>query len=531
MTGLWSLLESQPILTLFLVISLGYAAGELSIAGFRLGVGAVLFIGLLIGAFAPEAAPPAMLSTVGLILFFYGIGIQYGKAFVQGWLSPTGQRQNLIALISTIGAGMVTAAVMMALNLPADISAGLFAGALVNTAALDSVMGKLGSEIPIVGYGVAYPFGVFGPILCIYLVLKLLRPKIPVPPRRGIQGTELILNNPNLSGNLLSDVIARLPADVQVIAVRQKGHYCLPRGSLRLMAGDELLIEARGESLDQVRRLIGEEIAMHRIVDLNDLDDLNVYVSKPAVIGRKLAELNLAEHPGCAIVSVLRGEAELYSQPGLVLEAGDQLRVVAEPGRFEAVQEFFGNSARSTAEVSYLALGIGMVLGVLFGVIPFPLPGLGTFSFGAAGGAMIVSLFLGWKGRIGHLTWIMPPSANLTLRDFGLTLFLAVAGLRSAEQFVATVQETGVLLLAAGIAITLTVVLLAMAIGTWFLRMPFDALLGVVSGVTGNPAILAYASRAVPSNQPELGYAIVFPTSTIIKIIVAQAIATGLLTR
>lgn len=529
MEGLWTLLESQPILTLFLVISVGYAAGEISIAGFRLGVGAVLFIGLLIGAFAPASAPPAMLSTVGLILFFYGIGIQYGKAFVQGWRSSVGQRQNMIALVSTIGAGLVTAAVMKTFNIPADIGAGLFAGALVNTAALDSVVNKLGSEIPIVGYGVAYPFGVFGPIFCIYLVLKFLRPKIPVPPRRGVQATELIVNNPELHGKRLSEVSARLPTDVQVIAVRQQGHYCLPRGSLRLMAGDELLVEATGDSLQQVRRLIGEEVAINPIIDLNDLDDLNVYVSKPAVIGRKLAELNLAEHPGCAIVSVLRGDAELYSQPGLVLEAGDQLRVVAEPGRFEAVQEFFGNSARSITEVSYLALGIGMVLGVLFGLIPFPLPGLGTFSFGAAGGAMIVSLFLGWKGRIGQLCWIMPPSANLTLRNFGLTLFLAVAGLRSAEQFVATVQDTGLLLLGAGIVITLTVVLLAMAIGTWIFRMSFDALLGVVSGVTGNPAILAYASRAVPSNQPELGYAIVFPTSTIIKIIVAQAVATWFL--
>ncbi len=531
MQGLWSLLESQPILTLFLVISLGYAAGEVSIAGFRLGVGAVLFIGLLIGALAPAAAPPAMLSTVGLILFFYGIGIQYGKAFVRGWLSPIGQRQNLIALISTIGAGLVTIALMMALQVPSDLSAGLFTGALVNTAALDSVVNRLGSETPIVGYGVAYPFGVFGPILCIYLVLKLLRPKIPVPQRRGIQGTELVLHNPDLYGKLLSEVIAQMPADVQVIAVRQQGQNRLPRGTVRLMAGDELLVEAKGDSLQQVRRLIGEEVAMHRIVDVADLEDMNVYVSNPAVIGRKLAELNLTEQPGCAIVAVLRGEAELYSQPGLVLEAGDQLRVVTEQGRCEAVRTFFGNSARSIAEVSYLALGIGMVLGVLFGLIPFPLPGLGSFSFRAAGGAMIVSLFLGWKGRIGQLCWIMPPAANLTLRDFGLTLFLAVAGLRSAEQFVVTVRETGFVLLGMGILITLTVVLLAMLLATWVLRMPFDALLGVVAGVTGNPAILAYASRAVPSNEPELGYAIVFPTSTIIKIIMAQVVATWFLAK
>ncbi|WAL59720.1 aspartate:alanine exchanger family transporter [Thermocoleostomius sinensis] len=520
-----SLLGNQPILSLFLVICLGYAVGELPIAGLRLGVGAVLFVGLFIGAIVPDAVPPALLSTVGLILFFYGIGIQYGKAFVQGWLSSTGRRQNLIALLSTIATGIVTVAILSALRIPADVGAGLFAGALVNTAALQSVVDKLGSETPIVGYGVAYPFGVFGPILCMYLATRLLHPNLSVSRRRGVQGTELVVHNPKLEGALLSEVLAQFPEDVQVITVRKAGHNYLPRGSLRLEIGDELLIEAAEDSLRQVKRLIGDEMGRIPIVDIDDLDDLTIYVSRPAVVGRKIAELNLIEHPGCAIVSVLRGDTELYPKPALVLEAGDQLRVVAEPGCYETVQEFFGNSARSTAEVSYLALGLGMVLGVLFGLIPFPLPGLGSFAFGAAGGAMIVSLFLGWKGRIGQMSWVMPPSANLTLRNFGLTLFLAVAGLRSAEQFVATVQETGVVLLGAGMVITLTIVLVAMAIGLGLWRTPFDDLLGVVAGVTGNPAILAYASRSVSNNQPELGYAVVFPTSTIVKIIVAQMVA------
>jgi putative transport protein len=274
MEWLGSLLVNQPILTLFLVISLGYAVGEVAIAGFRLGVGAVLFVGLFIGALVPEAAPPAILSTVGLILFFYGIGIQYGKSFVQGWLSAIGQRQNMIALISTIGAGVVAIALMTGFQIPADLSAGLFAGALVNTAALQSVMSKLGSESPIVGYGVAYPFGVFGPIFCMYLVIKVLHPKLPAPPKRGIQGTELVVNNSELHGKLLSEIIAQLPDDVQVIAVRQDGHNCLPRGSLQLSAGDKLLVEASDESLRQVRRFIGEEVAVNQIIGVEDLDDV-----------------------------------------------------------------------------------------------------------------------------------------------------------------------------------------------------------------------------------------------------------------
>lgn len=528
MAGFWALLASQPLLTLFLVISLGYAVGDITIAGFRLGVGAVLFIGLLIGAFAPDAAPPAILSSIGLILFFYGIGIQYGTAFVNGLSSAAGRKQNAIALFSTIGAGIAAALCIQLFQIPLDIGAGLFSGALVNTATLESAIQTLGSEQPIVGYGVAYPFGVFGPILCIYLVMGLLRPKLPTAPRRGVQGTELLITQPNVVGRLLSEVTQQLPPDVQVVAVQQDGHNRLPRGNLRLSRGDELLLEGEGESLQQARQLIGEETAAGTLVDIDDLDDVQVYVSRPAVIGRKLGTLNLAEALNCVVIAVERGNSELYPHPGLVLEAGDRLHLAAESGQLEAIEAFFGNSAHSIAEISYLALGLGMVLGVLFGLIPFPLPGLGTFSFGAAGGALIVALFLGWRKRIGPLSWVMPPSANLTLRNFGLTLFLAVAGLRSAEQFVATVRETGIILLGAGAIITLAVVLLAMVLGATLLRLRCDDLLGVVAGVTGNPAILAYASRSVPTNQPELGYAIVFPTSTIIKIIVVQVLLVAL---
>ncbi|NJL46400.1 MAG: YidE/YbjL duplication [Leptolyngbyaceae cyanobacterium SM2_5_2] len=524
MLWLWSLLESQPILTLFLVISLGYAIGEISIKGFSLGVGAVLFVGLIIGAFAPGAAPPGILSTVGLVLFFYGIGIQYGKPFVKGLVSPAGQRQNLMAVLSVIGTGLVTAAAIQWFRVPVEIGAGLFTGALVNTAALESVVNEVCNELPVVGYGVAYPFGVFGPILWIFLITRLLNPKIPQPPKRGIQGTELLVTNPAVANRPLADLMQQFPPEVQVVAVRQDGYNHLPRGSLCVSVGDELLVTGRGEPLKQARRLIGEATTVSTIVDVDDLDDLFVYASKPEVVGRRLVELNLAEKLNCSVISIIRGDSELSPHPRLVLEAGDQVHLAAEPGNFEAIQSFFGNSARSTSEVSYLALGLGMVLGVLFGLIPFPLPGLGSFTFGPSGGAMIVSLLLGWRGRWRQLNWVLPPAANLTLRNFGITLFLAVVGLRSAEQFFPTVRDTGFTLLGVGIAITLSVVLVATVLGYSLIRVPFDELMGVLAGVTGNPAILAFASKTVPTNQPELGYAIVFPSSTIIKIIVVQVI-------
>ncbi|MBW4466612.1 MAG: hypothetical protein KME07_14400 [Pegethrix bostrychoides GSE-TBD4-15B] len=520
---LGAFLSSQPILTLFGVIALGYAVGEIAIAGFSLGVGAVLFVGLGVGAIAPEAAPPAMLSTVGLVLFFYGIGIQYGKPFVAGLISPDGQRQNLIAMVSVLGGGLLAALLTAQLAIPAATMAGIFAGALVNTATLQSVTEKVGGELPAVGYGVAYPLGVLAPILAIYFAQKILRPQVKAPEPRGVMEIEVVVNQSAAIGQPLSAVISQMPPEVQIVAVRQDGHNRMPRGNLKLRAGDDVLLVGEGKPLAEAKRLLGEEIAGKIILDHRDLDDLDIYVSKPAVIGRRLGELNLSEHPRCSIISVQRGDAVMYPHPGLVLESGDRVWAVAEREQFKTVRDFFGNSARSTAEVSYLSLGLGMVLGVLFGLIPFPLPGLGTFSFGAAGGAMIVSLILGWLGRTGQLNWSIPPSANLTLRNFGLTLFLAVVGMRSAQQFFTTLQQTGLLLVGLGLAITLAVVGVALGLGV-ALRLPYDELLGIVAGVTGNPAILAYASASVPTNKPELGYAIVFPTSTIIKIVAVQVL-------
>ncbi|GAB4477130.1 MAG: aspartate:alanine exchanger family transporter [Elainellaceae cyanobacterium] len=521
--GLWAFLSAQPILTLFLVIALGYAVGEVAIAGFSLGVGAVLFVGLAIGAVAQDAAPPALVGTVGLILFFYGIGIQYGKPFVEGLLSPSGRRQNAIALLSVLAAGLVTALLMSWMQLDAALGAGLFTGALVNTAALQSVTDQIGGDLPAVGYGVAYPFGVLGPILGMYLAQRLLRPRVQTPVTRGVEEMEALVSHPAAVGKYLSEVTAQFPDEVQVVAVRQNGHNRMPRPNLRLQTGDSLLLlGAKGDALKQVCRAIGDVAPSQIIPDHTELDDLDVYVSKHSVIGHRLGALNLGEQPGCTILSVQRGDATLYPHPGLVLEAGDRIWAVAERDRHTAVRQFFGNSARSTAEVSYLALGLGMVLGVLFGLIPFPLPGLGTFTFGAAGGAMIVSLLLGWRGRIGHLNWTIPPSANLTLRNFGLTLFLAVVGMRSAPAFFSTLSSTGLQLVGVGAAITAAIVVAAFVVGCGLFRASFDEALGIVAGVTGNPAILAYAAKSVPTNKPELGYAIVFPSSTIIKIIVVQ---------
>jgi putative transport protein len=184
----------------------------------------------------------------------------------------------------------------------------------------------------------------------------------------------------------------------------------------------------------------------------------------------------------------------------------------------------FGDTLKSTAEFSYVSVGFGMVLGVLLGLMPIPVPGVGVVTLGIGGGPLIVALVLGRLRRTGPISWVMPLPANIVLRNFGLTLFLASVGINSGQAFVSTVAAQGPLLLIIGALVLLTTVAIVLLVGLYLLKLPFDDLLGVASGATGNPAILVYAGRLAPTERPDIGYAMIFPSATIVKVIAVQVI-------
>jgi putative transport protein len=206
----------------------------------------------------------------------------------------------------------------------------------------------------------------------------------------------------------------------------------------------------------------------------------------------------------------------------LVLEYGDRVAVIVPRESIPQVRAFFGDSLKSAAEFSYVSVGLGMSLGVLLGLVRFPVPGLGSFSLGLAGGPLLVALVLGRLGRSGSLSWHMPLAANLTLRSFGLTLFLAAVGLGAGAPFVQTVSTAGAMFLALGTATVVAGFVVVMGLGQYLVRMSTDDLFGVVSGTAGNPAILAYANQAVKSDRLDIAFATVYPSMTILKIICAQ---------
>jgi len=512
------LLEQSPMLALFAAIGLGYALGQISISGFSLGVGAVLFTGLALGAIAPKSTPPGMVSSIGLVMFLYGIGIQYGRQFFAGLKGP-GLKWNLIAAAGVLGSLGVALALGRASGASIAYSMGLFAGSLTNTPTLQAAIEAAGNRDPAIGYSVAYPFGVIGPILCLFAFARLFKPRLEAAPA-PLQPLEITLVG--TQAFTVAELIATLPPGVELIAIRQGGENRLPDPQAHVTAGDGVLLYGEPEALEKTRNALGRVDPGRIARDRSSLDVVRLFVSRPGAVGAALGQVTFPDGIVAKIVEVRRGDAVLFPAADLVLEYGDRIGVIAARESIPGLRRHFGDSMKSTAEFSYVSVGLGMSLGVLLGLVTVPLPGGGSFSLGLAGGSLIAALILGRLGRIGSLSWHLPLSANLTLRNFGLTLFLAAVGLGSGAPFVDTVSRTGLTFLLIGVAILLGAVLPVMLLGHFLFKVSTDDLFGIVSGTTGNPAILVYANRAVPSDRIDVSYATIFPSMTILKIICVQ---------
>ena len=212
-----TLLEQQPLMALFLTIAIGYLVGEINIKGFSLGVGAVLFVALGMGWFAPKAVPAPMVGTLGLALFLYAVGVQYGKQFFIGLVSPAGRRANMMALVGVLSAGAVSILFVKMMGLNVGHALGLFAGSGTSTPTLQAAIATLGNDDPAVGYSVAYPFGVAGPILFLYIAFMVLKPKIEAPSGSGMEVAEIVAKHPDAIGRTIAELMSRLPADAQIL--------------------------------------------------------------------------------------------------------------------------------------------------------------------------------------------------------------------------------------------------------------------------------------------------------------------------
>jgi putative transport protein len=285
-----------------------------------------------------------------------------------------------------------------------------------------------------------------------------------------------------------------------------------------------MIIAESENAIAETAALLGRLEPGRIVKDRSALDYIRVFVGKANVVGVPLARLPLPAGFPVHLLHVRRYDADLVPTPDLTLEFGDRVGVLMPPDRKEEVRRHFGDTVKAAAEFSYVSLGLGMVLGVLLGLIPIPIPGVGTVTLGIGGGPLIVALILGKMRRTGPMLWVMPLPANIVLRNFGLAMFLATVGVNAGQPFVRTIAESGLTMLFIGAAVLLTTVLIVLLVGHYLMKIPYDDLVGVASGATGNPAILVYSTKMAPTERPDIGYAMIFPSMTIVKVVAVQII-------
>jgi putative transport protein len=531
------LLADNPILIFFIVVAIGYPLGRVRVGGFRLGVASVLFSGLAVGALDQRFALPSTLYLFGLTLFIYTIGLASGPSFVASF-KRQGVRDNLLVLVLLLLAGGMTAALHTLFRLRTTTSAGLFAGSLTNTPALASVLERLTDESasvqaePVVAYAVSYPLGVVGVIVAIVLMQRLFKTDYTSEARA--------LRDLGASGEHLVNMTVRITrpdiADISVAGWREKGGWQVIFGRFRrgnitqlvypytvLHPGDEVSVIGSDEAVNKVTAFLGEVTGTHLEFDRSELDFRRIFVSNLDVADKTLAELSLPQRYGVLITRIRRGDVDMLPHGHTRLELGDRVRILARREVMPEMTKLFGDSYKALSEVNMLPLSLGIILGLLLGFIPIPLPGGLTFTLGIAGGPLVVALILGTLGRTGRLVWQLPYSANLTFRQLGLVLFLAGVGTRSGYAFIQTlISREGLVLLLSGAAITLTTALLTLIIGHKVYHIPMSLLTGMLAGLQTQPAVLGFASEQTGNDLPTIGYATVFPLATIVKILVAQ---------
>jgi putative transport protein len=534
------LLLHNPLLLLFVVIGIGYPLGHLRVAGSSLGVAAVLFVGIAIGALHPDLKLPEIIYLLGLVLFVYTLGLSSGPAFFRSF-GPRGLKSNLLVLgMLALGLGLTLAAQRL-LGLRPTLAGGLFAGSLTNTPALAAQLELLKLRAPnnpqaladpVVGYSITYPLGVIGVLLAITLVQRVWKVDYQAEARRT--------SEPG-SGNepLETRVVKVLRAHEESLGtLMQRHHWDVVFGrhqrgeevdiadlSTLLAPGDLLTVVGPTQELDEVTEGLGELSHEPLAHDRSVLDYRRMFVSNPEVVGRRLAELDLPGRFGAVATRLRRGDVDMLAQEHTVLEPGDRIRVLARRDRLDEVSRFFGDSYRAISEIDILSFSLGLALGLLLGAVPIPLPGGVDLKLGFAGGPLVVALVLGWLGRTGRFVWSLPYSANLTLRQAGLVMFLAGVGTRSGYAFVSTLtQGGGLALLAAGGVITFTVALSTLILGHKVLGIPMSVLTGLLGGLHTQPAVLGFALEQTKNDLPNVGYTTVYPLATVSKIILAQVL-------
>lgn len=536
---------------LALVAVLGLWIGNWKVYGVGLGIGGVLFGGIIVGHFAQtyelvlNGDMLHFIQEFGLILFVYTIGIQVGPGFFSS-LRVSGLRLNCFAILMVVVGGLVTAIIHKLFAVPLPIILGIFSGAVTNTPALGAaqqILTDLGSPPQLVsqmgmGYAMAYPFGICGILLVMWLIrlffkINVVREAKEFDSSHGqnrelLQTMNVAVRNPNLHGLSMQDV-PLLNSDEVVCSRLKRGDLLMvPLSGTVIELGDYLHLVGQREALEKVRLVVGEEVDVTLSTASTVLQTARVVVTNEAVLGKKIRDLNLKQKYDVAITRLNRAGIELVASNNASLQFGDILNLVGRPESIEAVSAVVGNAQQKLQQVQMLPVFIGVGLGVLLGSIPLFIPGFpAALRLGLAGGPLVVALILGRIGSIGKLYWFMPPSANLALRELGIVLFLSVVGLKSGGDFINTlVNGDGLAWIGYGAMITGIPLLTVGILARMLAKMNYLTLCGMLAGSMTDPPALAFANGLHPtSGAAALSYATVYPLAMFLRIMSPQILA------
>lgn len=534
---------AHSIIVLAFAIALGISLGaRLKFKGITLGITWILFCAIACSHFGMTLDPmvESFAKDLGLILFVYSIGLQVGPGFFSSF-GQGGLKLNMLAA-SIVVLGCVTAYLIHVIfHVDIAVMTGVLFGAVTNTPGLGAaeqtyqdITGVANPDIAS-GYAMAYPLGVVGIIFSLLLLRWIFRIRLDqeeeqVKAEKGeeqhIKTIDMRLTNPQVEGIRVRDI--KLLTHVNLVVTRildASGNEFMPDANTVLHIGDKVRFVG-DEKNERTVLLLGEleEITWEEKEKDIHLVNRHIVVTKPKFNGRRICDLKVREAFNITISRVRRAGVELLATSDLRLQMGDRLTVVGEAEAVERVAQSFGNSTKKLDAPNLASLFFGIMLGVTLGSLPLMLPGLSQpFKFGLAGGSLIVAILMGAFGPKYHMVTYTTSSANLMIREIGISLFLAAVGFGAGKSFIPTLVGGGYVWIGYGVLITLLPLLIIGFIGRKWMKFDYFTLMGLIAGSTTDPPALAYATSQTSINdRAAVAYSTVYPLTMFLRVLTGQ---------
>ncbi|WFE83615.1 MULTISPECIES: putative transporter [Parabacteroides] len=544
---LWGEGIGHSILLLSFVIAAGIQLGKIKVFGVSLGITLVLFVGIILGHFGFTINHNVIhfFKEFGLILFVYSVGMQVGPGFFSSF-KKGGVTLNMLAC-GIVFLGVLTAIILhYVTNIPMSTMVGILSGAVTNTPGLGAAqqaysdMHGVTDNTIALGYAVAYPLGVIGIILSIIFVRYVFRVNFDKENEQlnnedtshanEAKPVSLIVKNPAVFGKTIGELSALLEhRDFVISRIWHDSNKQIEIASanVRLQENDKIFVITTEQDAETIKTFVGEEIDMERkqwIRMESQFINRRILITKPELNGKRLGQLKLRKLYGINITRITRAGVDLVATPTLTLQVGDRVNVVGTETAVTNVEKVLGNSMKRLNEPNLITIFVGIALGIILGSIPITFPGIPQpVKLGLAGGPLIVAILISRFGYKYKLITYTTQSANLMLREIGITLFLACVGISAGDGFVDTiVNNGGFAWIGYGFIITTVPLLIIGCIGRYFCKVNYFTLMGLIAGSTTDPPALAYSNATAGNDAPSVGYATVYPLTMFLRVLTAQ---------